>query len=135
MQTLKLLIVAVIISLAFVSATSAQIEIRGEINGRIMTDDNKPARRVNIMVMDLTTLEVRNVISNDFGYYRVRDLRFGNVFIVGANGKGYYFAIPFQTVTLNLITREVMFTASKFPPPSAVEIGIDDPLVVIAKEQ
>lgn len=137
MRTLGFLIFAVVLSFACASTTRAQLDIRGEINGRILTDDGKPARRVSVMVMDLTTLETRDVITNDFGYYRVRDLQFGNTFIVGAKGKSYYFPIPYQTVTLNLITREVMFTAAKFPPPPglAPESSIDEPLVIVSKEQ
>jgi hypothetical protein len=84
--------------------------------------------------MDLNTLETRTVMTNHFGYYRVRDLQFGSIFIVGVKSKSYYFASPFQTVILDLVTREVMFTGSKFRPPSVVAADVDEPLVIVSKE-
>lgn len=133
LRATTLLIVAAFVSIAFVSDASGQIDIRGEITGRIMTDTGTPARRANVMVMDLTTLETRNVITNDFGYFRVNDLQFGNTFLVGASGKRYHFAFPYQTVTLNLISREVFFTANRFDP-AVQPSGIAEPLVIVSSE-
>lgn len=122
----------VVISLCFAVAADAQIDIRGEINGRVMTDDKRPARRVSILVMDLTTLDQRNVITNDFGYFRIRDLQFGNTFLIGAKSKSYDFAFPFQTVRLDLISREVLFIANR-PQAIATAAAIDEPVIIISK--
>lgn len=123
----------VVISLFFAVASDAQIDIRGEISGRVTTDDGRPARRVSILVLDLTTLDQRNVITNDFGYFRVRDLQFGNTFLVGAKSKSWDFAFPFQTVRLDLISREVLFIANR-PQAIAPESAIDEPVVIVSKE-
>ncbi|HNU07829.1 MAG TPA: carboxypeptidase-like regulatory domain-containing protein [Pyrinomonadaceae bacterium] len=122
----------VVISLCFAVAADAQIDIRGEINGRVMTDDKRPARRVSILVMDLTTLDQRNVITNDFGCFRIRDLQFGNTFLIGAKSKSYDFAFPFQTVRLDLISREVLFIANR-PQAIATVAAIDEPVIIISK--
>lgn len=133
MRRLPILFGAAVFAVVLAGTASAQLDIRGEIKGRVTTDDGRPARRVSIMVMDLTTLDRRDVITNDFGYFRVRDLQFGNTFVVGAKSKNYFFTFPFQNVTLDLISREVVFTASRFESTVPVS-AIDEPVVILSKE-
>ncbi len=133
MRRLSILFGAAVFAVLLTGTASAQLDIRGEINGRVTTDDGRPARRVSIMVMDLTTLDRRDVMTNDFGYFRVRDLQFGNTFVVGARSKSYLFTFPFQTVRLDLISREVLFTASRFES-IAPESAIGEPVVILSKE-
>ncbi|MBK7708015.1 MAG: carboxypeptidase regulatory-like domain-containing protein [Acidobacteria bacterium] len=115
MGTKCLLLALVFLSFAFINEANAQVELRGEISGRIVTEMGRSVRRVSVLVMDLNTLETRTVVSNDFGYFVVDDLQFGSTFLVNASSGRYYFAFPFQTVNLDLVSRQVNFIAAEFP--------------------
>ncbi|MBK8150186.1 MAG: carboxypeptidase regulatory-like domain-containing protein [Acidobacteria bacterium] len=115
MGTKCLLLALVFLSFAFINEANAQVELRGEISGRIVTEMGRSVRRVSVLVMDLNTLETRTVVSNDFGYFVVDDLQFGSTFLVNASSGRYYFAFPFQTVNLDLVSRQVNFIAAEIP--------------------
>ncbi len=115
MGTKCLLLALVFLSFAFINEANAQVELRGEISGTIVTETGRSVRRVSVLVMDLNTLETRTVVSNDFGYFVVDDLQFGSTFLVNASSGRYYFAFPFQTVNLDLVSRQVNFIAAEFP--------------------
>ncbi len=115
MKTIGFLAAVAVLSFAFVSDARSQIDVRGQITGKVTDESGYGVKRVYVRAMNLTTLEVSSAITNDFGRFTVDDLQFGNIFLISVSSSRYYFASPFQTVNLDSISKRVLFVASDFP--------------------
>lgn len=83
------------------------------ISGQVHDGSGRAIPRTTIVVTDMEG-QVSTAVANNFGYYRVEDLRTGSNYIVQALAKGYEF-VP-MTVTLNDDLTDIDFIPTASPP-------------------
>lgn len=89
----------------------AQFDVRGSINGRIVSSTGSGVRRASVTLMNLTTFETKVRTTNDFGYFRFDDLPISDLYVVTVGAKRYRFSLPNQIVQFTTTEHSLLFTA------------------------
>ncbi|MFN0138999.1 MAG: carboxypeptidase regulatory-like domain-containing protein [Pyrinomonadaceae bacterium] len=89
------------------SPTSANVSV----SGRVMTNEGQGITRAIITLTNAAGIS-RSAMSNQFGYYRLDEVRVGETYTVSVNSKKYFFADSPRVVTVNDELTNLNFTAS-----------------------
>lgn len=84
-------------AIAAVSPTAAN----ASISGRVTTASGRGISNVTLQLTNLTTNEVRNVRSNNFGRYSFADLESGGTYILSIASRKFTFTNPSRVITLS----------------------------------
>lgn len=81
------------------------------VSGRVATSDGQGITRAIITLTNAAGVS-RNVLTNQFGYYRIDEVAVGETYTVSANSRKYFFANSPRLVTVNDELTNLDFTAS-----------------------
>jgi hypothetical protein len=104
--------------LALAINAHAQFDIRGQISGKVLDSNGAPIRQIQVMAMNLTTLDVKVQMTNNFGSFKFDNVTVGNVYLLQVSSARYFFTFPTQTVNMNSVTKQAFFRAddARFNP-------------------
>jgi hypothetical protein len=104
-------VVLAFIFLAFAAAAGvqAQTEVKGLINGRVVTSNGGGIRRAYVTLINLTTLETQTRPTNDFGYFRFNDLPISDLYLVTVSSKRHSFTPSNQLVQFTALEHNLIF--------------------------
>ena len=88
------------------SPTAASVEV----SGKVTTASGRPIVRSRISVT-MPNGEVKTTLTNPFGLYRFEGLEAGHTYFFSVSAKGYRFAEPVRTVTINDAVENLNFIA------------------------
>ncbi len=102
----------IFLSFAAVISAQAQFEyITASINGRVVSVNGRGIRRATVNVINLTTLETQTRVTNDFGYFKFRDLPILDLYLVTVSSKQYFFTFSNQLVQFTATEHNMLFTS------------------------
>ena len=117
---------ATVITCTFMNTQFAITAAPADVDGRVTTSAGSGIRGAYLTLTDLSTGEVRTVVTNNFGYYRFTGMMTDDVYNLTVSAKRYTFATNSQTFTLRDSLSGVNFTASSpaaiLPPTSGAAI-------------
>jgi hypothetical protein len=83
----------------------------GTISGRTMKMDGTGIYNARIEVLNLSTGEIRQAISNPFGYYKLEGIETNDLYMVTVSHRRYQFANPQRTISFDGDLVDVDFVA------------------------
>lgn len=113
----------VFLCLALAVNARAQFDVRGQITGKVLDANGAPIRQIQVMAMNLTTLETQFQMTNNFGSFRFENVTVGTVYLLHVSSARYIFTFPTQTVNMNSVNKRAFFTADNpaFNPLATLE--------------
>lgn len=111
MKFKNFVLAVIFLSFATVASVQAQFDISGSINGKVVSTNGGGIRRANVTVINLTTLETQNHITNDFGYFRFNNLPILDLYLVTVSSKRYFFTFSNQLVQFTELEHNMTFVS------------------------
>ena len=81
------------------------------ISGRVLTADGRGIKNVAVMVTGGGLTQPRTYLTGQFGYYEIRDLPTGQIYVVTVSAKRFSFANPTRVVDLSGNVTDADFVA------------------------
>lgn len=111
----RFLLGVALVSTVFAAGVSAQEEGPGRISGTVINEFRTGIPGVEVMMLDLTTLDARWAVTNSFGRFRFDGLAINNQYLIQVQSRRAYFQFPSQVVNMDSVLRAVAFHGIQYP--------------------
>lgn len=109
MKSKNFILALVFLCLPFTLEASAQLNVYGQIKGKVTNERGQGIAGVRVTSMNLTTLDTNSCLTNNFGNFQLEELPIGHLYLISVNSNRYLFTFSYQFIILDTIEREVFF--------------------------
>ena len=105
-------IITLFLCLILAVSSSAQIDLRGIIKGKIVKGNLRGIRYAQVTILDLMSLESQTRNTNDFGNFQFDNLPLGNIYYVTVKTKNTNGFVPYASFQLNVPVSELRIVSN-----------------------
>jgi len=101
----------IFLSIFAVASARAQFDVFGTVTGRVVNSGGGGIRRAQVTIINLTTLETKTRLTNDFGYFKFNNLPILDLYLAAVASKRYSFTFSSRIVRFTDLEHNVIFTS------------------------
>jgi hypothetical protein len=111
MKSKNFIMAIVLLCLISVVNLHAQLDINGQITGKVADANGVGIKQIHVFAMNLTTLDTQVQMTNNFGNFKFEGLTLGSLYLLQVSSVRHTFTFRTQTVNMNSVTKHAFFTA------------------------